>query len=93
MKQATADLVTHGGRTLLDSQETVKSVSRVFFMILISPDSVRTKAQALFVHEGGPTSVYVLPKVTRGHFQGFSAIWLKEDGQLGLNVVMLTAGF
>jgi len=62
-------------------------------MILISPDSVRTKAQALFVHQRWPASVYVLPKVTRGHFQGFSAISMKEDGQLGLNVVMPTAGF
>jgi len=54
VKQATADLVTHGGRTLSNPQETVKSVSRFFFTNLIGPGSIRTKTQILFVHQLWP---------------------------------------
>ena len=60
----------------------------VFFMILISPDSVRTKGQALFVHQRWPASVYVLPEINSGRSQGFSAIPMKADGKWGLNVVV-----
>ena len=62
-------------------------------MILISPDSVRTKAQALFVHQRWLASVYVLPEINSGRSQGFSAIPMKADGKWGLNVVVLAAGF
>jgi len=60
-----------------------------FFMILISPDSVRTKARAYSFTQSGPASVYVLPEINSGRSQGFSAIPMKEDGKWGLNVVML----
>ena len=60
-----------------------------FFMILISPDSVRTKAQAYSFTKGGPASVYVPPNLSSGGLKEFQAIPMKEGGQLGLNVVML----
>ena len=65
----------------------------VLFMILVSPDSVRTKGQALFVHQRWPASVYVLPEINSGRSQGFSSIPMKAHGKWGLNVIVLAAGF
>src|SRR5208282_5362188 len=59
-----------------------------FFMILISPDSVRTKARAYSFTQSGPASVYVLPEINSGRSQESPAMPMNAAGQSGRNVVI-----